>query len=107
MIEIIKNTKIDFMGKRFFAITLSSILLIIGFVTIVQVARGTANLGIDFAGGTAVQLKFSTYAPLQDVREVLIDGGLSDFDLQDFPKENKILIRIKKGEEILGGFSEK
>jgi preprotein translocase subunit SecF len=107
MIEIIKNTKIDFMGKRFFAITLSSILLIIGFVTIIQVARGTANLGIDFAGGTAVQLKFSTYAPLQDVRAVLIDGGLSDFDLQDFPKENKILIRIKKGEEILGGFSEK
>lgn len=107
MIEIIRNTKIDFMGKRFYALGLSAVLIIIGFITIFQVARGTANLGIDFAGGTAVQVKFSKYVPLQDVRTVLTNGGITDFDLQDFPKENKILIRIKKGEEILGGFSDK
>lgn len=107
MIEIIGNTKIDFMGKRFYALGLSAVLIIIGFITIFQVARGTANLGIDFAGGTAVQVKFSKYVPLQDVRTVLTNGGITDFDLQDFPKENKILIRIKKGEEILGGFSDK
>jgi preprotein translocase subunit SecF len=95
------------MGKRFYALGLSAVLIIIGFITIFQVARGTANLGIDFAGGTAVQIKFSKYVPLQDVRTVLTNGGMTDFDLQDFPKENKILIRIKKGEEILGGFSDK
>lgn len=96
MIEIIRNTKIDFMGKRFYALGLSAVLIIIGFITIFQVARGTANLGIDFAGGTAVQVKFSKYVPLQDVRTVLTNGGITDFDLQDFPKENKILIRIKR-----------
>ncbi len=105
MIEIIKNTKIDFMGKRYYALTFSTILIIIGFIAVTQVARGTANLGIDFAGGTAVQVKFNKYIPLQDVRKALNDGGITDFDLQDLPTENKILIRIKKGEETLGNLS--
>jgi len=107
MIEIIKKTKIDFMGKKFYAIGLSAVLMLIGLITIIQVARGSANLGIDFTGGTAVQIKFTRQVFLQDIRSILSKGGLTDFDLQDFPKENKVLIRIKKGEETLGGFSEK
>jgi preprotein translocase subunit SecF len=105
MIEIIRKTKIDFMGKRFIALGFSALLMILGAVTIIQVARGTANLGIDFAGGTAVQIKFSENVPLQSVRKALATGGISDFDLQDFPVENKILIKIKKKEKELGGFS--
>ncbi len=105
MIEIIKVTKIDFMGKRVIALTFSAILLIIGLITIVQVARGTANLGIDFAGGTAVQIKFNQIIPLQDIRQALINGNVADFDLQDLPTENKVLIRIKKSEQTLGNLS--
>ena len=105
MIEILKDTKIDFMGKRYFALTFSSILMIIGLFAIVQIARGTANLGIDFAGGTSVQIKFNESIPLQDVREALTKGGIDGFDLQDLPTENKILIRIKKGEQTLGNLS--
>lgn len=106
MIEIIRKTKIDFMGRRFYALGLSALLIFIGIITIVQVARGTANLGIDFAGGTAVQIKFSEHIPLNDVRKALIKGGFTGFDLQDFPSENKVLIKTKGKEEILGGFSE-
>jgi preprotein translocase subunit SecF len=106
MIEIIGKTNIDFMGKRNYALALSALFIILGIVTIIQVARGAANLGIDFAGGTAVQIKFIDYVPLQEVRSALIKGGIDDFDLQDFPKENKILIKIKKREDVLGGFSE-
>ncbi len=105
MIEIIKNTKINFMGRRYVALVFSAILIITGFVAIIQIARGTANLGIDFAGGTAVQVKFNTYIPLQNIREALTEGNITDFDLQDLPTENKILIRIKKGEETLGNLS--
>ena len=105
MIAILKNTKIDFMGKKYFALTFSSILMIIGLFAIIQIARGTANLGIDFAGGTSVQIKFNKTIPLQDVREALIKGGVDGFDLQDLPTENKILIRIKKGEQTLGNLS--
>ncbi len=106
MIELLKKkTHIDFMGKRKFALMLSTVFMLIGVVTIFQIANGSANLGIDFAGGTAVQIKFSEQIPLQDIRKVLNDGGMSEFDLQDLPTERKILIRVKKSEETLGNLS--
>jgi preprotein translocase subunit SecF len=102
MLEIIKNTNIDFMGKRKFAFVFSGILSIIGIIAIIQVANGRANLGIDFAGGTAIQLKFSKQVDLHSVRKALEEGGLKDFDLQDFPAVNKILVRVKKSDQQLG-----
>lgn len=107
MIEILKNTKIDFMGKRNMALAFSGLLVLLGLFAAVQIARGTANLGIDFAGGTAVQIKFNTAASLQDVRRILEDGGIRDFDLQDLPTERKMLIRVKKSEGDLGELSKK
>lgn len=107
MIEIIKKTNIDFMGKRKIALAISGILILIGFVAIIQISRGSANLGIDFAGGTSVQIKFNETVPLRDIREVLKAGGIADFDLQDLPTENKILIRIKKKDEALGNLPKK
>jgi preprotein translocase subunit SecF len=102
MLEIIKNTNIDFMGKRKFAFVFSGILSIIGIIAIIQVANGRANLGIDFAGGTAIQLKFSKQVDLHSVRKALDEGGIKDFDLQDFPAVNKILVRVKKSDQQLG-----
>ncbi len=106
MIEIIKNTKIDFMGKRFHVIVLSVIMLIMGIAAIINIINKTANLGIDFVGGTAIQVKFNEYVPLEDIRIALKEGGVTGFDLQDFPTNNKVLITIKEDEETLGGFSE-
>ncbi len=105
MIELIRKTKIDFMGKRLYALTFSAILIVIGLIAIIQISREAANLGIDFAGGTAVQIKFNEHIPLNDIRQALSNGGITEFDLQDLPTENKILIRIKKGEETLGNLS--
>lgn len=102
MIELIKNTNINFMGKRKIAFAVSGILAVIGIMAIVQIATGRANLGIDFAGGTAIQLKFDKPVVLHDVRITLENGGMKDFDLQDLPTENKILIRVKKTEQELG-----
>ncbi|MFO0752600.1 MAG: protein translocase subunit SecF [Thermodesulfovibrionales bacterium] len=107
MIELIKNTKIDFMGLRKYAFIVSGILSLLGIIAAVQIALGNANLGVDFAGGTAVQIKFAQSVPLHTVRVALEEGGLKDFDLQDLPTENKILIRVKKEEEKLGGASER
>jgi preprotein translocase subunit SecF len=106
MIEIVKNTNIDFLGKRYIAFVFSGILAIIGIFTVVQIATGHANLGIDFAGGTAIQLKFEKTVVLHDIRRALEAEGLKDFDLQDLPTVNKILIRVKKTEQDLGQISE-
>jgi preprotein translocase subunit SecF len=106
MIELVKNTKIDFMGKKKYAFIISGILSALGIFAIVQIGLGHANLGVDFAGGTAVQIKFSQSVKLHEVRLALEDAGLKDFDLQDLPTENKILVRVKKQEDKLGGFSQ-
>jgi preprotein translocase subunit SecF len=106
MIEIIKKTNINFLGKRNIAFVFSGVLVLIGIIAIVQIATGRANLGIDFAGGTAMQFKFEKPLALQEVRVALESGGLKDFDLQDLPTENKILIRVKKTEQELGGIAD-
>lgn len=106
MIELIKNTNIDFMGYRKYAYVLSSILAILGIVALIQIANGRANLGVDFAGGTAVQVKFHNPVTLQEVRSILEKAGLKDFDLQDLPTENKVLIRIKKEDVKVGGYAD-
>jgi preprotein translocase subunit SecF len=106
MIEIIRKTNIDFMGVRKYTFVLSGALVLLGLFTLMQVYMGGANLGIDFAGGTSVQIKFAQSVSLEEVRTSLEQAELKDFDLQDLPTENKILIRVKKHEEALGGFSD-
>jgi len=106
MIELIKNPHIDFLGKKYIAFIVSGILSVIGVIAIVQIATGSANLGIDFAGGTAIQFKFEKPIALHNVRVAIESGGLKDFDLQDLPSENKILIRVKKADIKLGQISE-
>ena len=107
MIEIVKKTNIDFMGFRKIAFFISGILMVLGIIGIIQVANGTANLGIDFAGGTAVMLKFDKTVTLQQVRNVLEKSGLKDFELQDFPTVNKVLVKVKQKEEKLGAISDR
>ncbi|MBI4691144.1 MAG: protein translocase subunit SecF [Nitrospirae bacterium] len=106
MLELIKGTNINFLGKKYIAFAFSGILSIIGIIAIIQIANGKANLGIDFAGGTAMQLKFEKPPVIHDIRKALDDGGLKDFDLQDLPTENKILIRVKTTEQKLGQISD-
>ncbi len=106
MIEIIGKTNFDFMGKKFIAFAISGVLVILGIIAAVQIANGTANLGIDFAGGTAVQVKFDRSVALDEVRDALSAKGISGFELQDMPTVNKVLIKVKREEAELGGIGE-
>lgn len=95
MLEILGKTNIDFMGKRHIAFVVSGVLSLLGLVAVVQISRGAANMGIDFAGGTAVQLKFQEPIRIDDARKALESNGLTNAELQEFVEENKILIRVK------------
>jgi preprotein translocase subunit SecF len=106
MIELVKNTKINFMGQMKYTFIISGILSALGIFALVQIGLGNANMGVDFAGGTAVQIKFSQSINLHDVRLALEEAGLKDFDLQDLPTENKVLVRVKKQDDTLGKASE-
>ncbi len=100
MLEILGKTNIDFMGKRTIAFAFSGVMVLMGLIAVVQIARGAANLGIDFAGGTAVQLKFEQPIRIDEARKVLEANGLGNAELQEFGQDNKLLIRIKTSTTI-------
>jgi preprotein translocase subunit SecF len=100
MLEILGKTNVDFMGKRRYAFLFSGIMVVLGVIALIQIARGQANLGIDFAGGTAVQLKFDQSIRIEDARKALESNGLADAELQEFGQENKLLIRVKASTTI-------
>ncbi|HZR45862.1 MAG TPA: protein translocase subunit SecF [Candidatus Manganitrophaceae bacterium] len=107
MFELFKKTDIDFIGKRYFFFTVSGLLVLLGVVALVQISRGKANLGIDFAGGAAVQLKFSQPVKIDDARKALEQGGLKDAELQTVVEESRLLIRLKKQDIVQSNVREK
>jgi preprotein translocase subunit SecF len=100
MLEILGATNIDFMGKRKYSFAFSGLMVLLGLVALVQIGRGAANLGIDFAGGTAVQLKFDQPIHIDAVRKALESNGVNDAELQEFGQENKLLVRVKTSTTI-------
>jgi preprotein translocase subunit SecF len=95
-IELLGKTSINFIGMRRYAFILSAFLVTLGIIAFVQLVRGQANLGIDFAGGTAVQLKFEKPVPMDQARHALDLNGFKDSELQQFTEGNKLLIQVKK-----------
>lgn len=95
MFVIFGKTSIDFMGWRYHSFTLSLIFTVLGLLAMIQIGRGEANLGIDFAGGTAVQLKFGQPVAIEAARSALQADGLSHAELQEFVDAHTLLIRIK------------
>jgi len=95
MIEILGKTNIDFMGMRKIAFVCSGIMMALGMLALVQIGRGAANLGIDFAGGTAVQLKFEQPVRTDEARAALERNHLAGAEIQEFVANNKLLIRVK------------
>lgn len=100
MLEILGKTNFDFMGKRKMAFLFSGIMVLLGLIAVLQIARGAANLGIDFAGGTAVQLKFDQAIHIDEARRALESNGVGDAELQEFGQDNKLLVRVKASTTI-------
>jgi preprotein translocase subunit SecF len=107
MFQVFKKTDIDFIGKRYLFFTLSGLLTLLGVLAMVQISRGKANLGIDFAGGAAVQLKFSQPIRIDDARKALEQAGLKDAELQTVVEESRLLIRFKREETVERNFRER
>ncbi|NTV48634.1 MAG: protein translocase subunit SecF [Geobacteraceae bacterium] len=92
--EILGKTNIDFIGKRNISFVISSIIAIIGIIGIIQIGRGAANMGIDFSGGTAMQLKFSKPFSIADARAALHKHGIAKADLQEIKDGNMLLVKM-------------
>ena len=104
--ELIKKTNIDFIGKRKISFIISGIITIIGIIGIIQIARNAANMGIDFSGGTAVQLSFSQPVSTEKARSVLAQHNLKEAHLQEIKEGNKLLIKVGKASQATGNVAD-
>jgi len=100
------GTKIPFTRYRKLAAILSTAVnvLVLAFLFI----KGP-TLGVDFAGGTLVQLKFSQPTSIPDIRQVLDSVKLGSSVIQDFGQEgsNEFLVRIEKADVELAALSDR
>ena len=95
MIELVKNPKYDFMSIRKYAFMISAVLLVLGIIGTIQIFRGKANLGVDLAGGTSIQVKFQKPIAMDQVRSLLANAGHGEATLQGVEGENILLIKLR------------
>ncbi len=93
------ETRFDFMGQINAAMIISGIVILIGLGSIVF--SGGLKYGIDFAGGTLVQLQFKNPPDIEVIRDGLKTIGLGESTIQEFGSKKDILIRIERSEEKL------
>jgi len=92
MLRLIKETKLDFIGKRRIFYAISIIVIAIGLVSFFK--KGKQAYGIDFAGGELQEYSFKAPVTIDAVRQVLKELGLADASIQQFKdKPNAVLIR--------------
>jgi preprotein translocase subunit SecF len=88
--------KFDFMGKRHIAVVLSAILMAISLGSLFM--QGLV-FGIDFTGGTLVEVGYSQPAELESIRKALHENGFPDAVVQHFGTTHDVLIRLGVHEE--------
>lgn len=86
-----KATHIDFLGKRKLALVISIILIVISIAALM--VRGL-NFGIDFTGGTLVEVGYDQPVAVEAVRTTLLDADYQDAVVQHFGTSKEVLIRM-------------
>ncbi len=92
-----KKQTIDFLGKRKLAMTLSGFLLL---VSVISLAVNGLKLGIDFTGGTLVEVGYPQPVNLKEIRKALATAGFADASVQHFGTAKDVLIRLKPEEGV-------
>jgi preprotein translocase subunit SecF len=93
--ELFHEPKIDWMGKKWYFITLSLLLALTGLISIG--AHHGLVYGIDFRGGTLVYVKFSKSPDLDGIRRELDRQGLRGATIQRYgarPSDNQVIIGL-------------
>ncbi|MEJ5347908.1 MAG: protein translocase subunit SecF [Desulfosoma sp.] len=93
------DININFVGMRTKALILSAVLILLGAAAIVW--RGGLNMGVDFAGGTLIQVKFSERTTPDAIRDALKDLGIARSAIQQVgaDSDNEFIIRSEISEE--------
>ena len=95
------NFNIPFMSYRKFA-TIGSLVLLV--ISIGSLSFKGLNLGLDFSGGTLIEVSYEEAADLVDIRDLMANNGFDDFQVVNFGSNSDVLIKVadKNGNSQLG-----
>lgn len=86
-----KRTSIDFLGQRKYALALSLVMIVVSLVS--MVVRGF-NFGLDFTGGTLIEVVYEKPVELDEVRATLSDAGFDEAVVQHFGTTREVMVRL-------------
>ena len=92
-----KTTNINFIGNRNIALIFSGILTL---ASIISLATRGLDMGIDFTGGTLIEVGYQQTADLNQLRTTLHETGFSDATVQNFGTTKDVLIRLKPHDDM-------
>jgi len=87
-----KLPTIDFVNKRKYALVFSALLLI---VSIISLGLQGLKLGIDFTGGTLIEVGYQQTADLEDIRTKLASANYKGTNVQYFGSDTEVLIQLE------------
>ncbi|MBL4799666.1 MAG: protein translocase subunit SecF [Oleispira sp.] len=90
---MVTNLNFDFMKLRKVAMTISAILLLL---SVASLATKGLNLGLDFTGGTLLEVSYQQPADIQKIRSQLNESGFPGSTVQNFGSETEVLIRMSE-----------
>ncbi len=103
MITLLPKTNIDFVKKRFIFFTISGLVTLTGIVSLFT--KGL-DLGLDFTGGTLVQVKFDKPIEISAIRTALEASGI-EAGIQTFTGENSYALKIKGAQQNVNEIADK
>jgi preprotein translocase subunit SecF len=98
MFSLIGKTEIDFVGKRYIGFVVSAVLISLGLWGAFQIGARKAKMAIDFAGGTAMQLRLEKTLSVEDLRAAL-KADFPDTEIQQVGTGSEFLLRLRSGGE--------
>lgn len=105
-LQFTKKPNIDFMKVRTITFSISGVMVFIGLIAFFQIARGSANMGVDFSGGSLLQYKAEQPFSMAEVRGVFTRNGMEGINLQEVENENRLIIKVKKSETVVANLSD-
>ncbi len=97
------ETRYDFLGKRAQCAIFSAILIAVAIGSLL--IHGGPNYGIDFKGGSLVQIKFDKPVLLNEVRAAIGELSIGEFSVQEFGAPEEVIINVERSENNAEGLN--
>lgn len=102
-----RKPHLDYLKIKNITYTLSGVLVGIGLIALIQITRGEGNLGVDFSGGSLLQYQAKEQFTMAEVRNAFQAQGMKEVNLQRVENEQRLIVKIKKSEEIVTNLGDK